>query len=255
MQFDEEKLNEALLTLNNYLFEGVQIKQAFLKKHDIDGQKEAFDVDSLKKEYEDAINAWYRIVAQYIFDNFEKYLYFHFTQLKTDAMSIGHPLGNLTHALDKHLFALEEVIIRLEERRNLAIRQEIAEKEHQTDVLYKITYNEHTREVKLNNIILTKTDFNSENDNCFNYIYANPYRPIGIEELETASGDKLKKRLAHIVRDLGFVNELKNVFFPVVTKDKIMFINPIIKQYAHEKDLPAINFKKLGDKVRQSKEK
>src|SRR5436190_17504377 len=98
----------------------------FLKKHDIDGQREAFDVDALKKDYEDAINAWYRTVAQYIFDNFEKYLYFHFTKLKTDAMSLGHPLGNLTHALDKHLFALEEVIIRLEERRNLAIRQEIA---------------------------------------------------------------------------------------------------------------------------------
>jgi len=253
MNQDQENLERSLSILNKYLYDGYLIKLHFLSKHDVDGQKEAFDIDQLQNEYKDEINKWLNIVAGYLFKKFERYLYFHFIQLKTDAMSIKHPLGGLTYSLERHLFALEEVITRLEERRNLIVRQEIADREHQNDIIYKITYNDHTREVKLNNILLTKTDFNSENDNCFNFIYQNAGRPIVIEELEQVIGSKLKKRIAHIVRDLGFTKELKTIFFPVVTKSQIKFINPITKQYFYENDLPIINFKKLGDKVSQSK--
>jgi len=253
MKEDKEGLDRSLFILNKYLYDGFLIKTNFLKKHDIDGQKEAFDLEQLHEEYRGEVNKWLNIVAKYLFDKFEKYLYFHFIQPKADSMDYLHPLGKTTHALDKHLYALEDVIMRIEERRNLVVRQEIAEKEYEADTLYKITYNDHTREVKLNNIVLTKTDFDSENDNCFDFIYRNPNRPIGIDELEQVLGGKLKKRLAHIVRDLGFTKEIKTIFFPVVTKSQVKFVNPISKQYYHKNNLPPINFKKLGDKVSQSK--
>lgn len=247
-----DELDQLIQALDTFLYQGY-----LLKTHTVDDwnvksiQENKPDIEQYKLNFEKQINDWLNQVATLLVSRFkEKHLYFHFVHTKTDALSLSHPLGNLTHALEKHLFALEDVIVRLEERRNLAVRQEIAEKEYQTDIIYSISYSDHSREIKLNNIVLKKPDFNSENDNCFHHIYKNPGRPIGIAELEEAVGDKLKKRLAHIVRDLGFVHELKDIFFPVVTKNEVMFVNPITKQYSHKHNLPPINFNKLG---RQSK--
>jgi hypothetical protein len=47
------------------------------------------------------------------------------------------------------------------------------------------------------------------------------------------------------VRDLGFKDEIKKVFFPVVKLDAVMFINPITRKYAVENDLPIINFRQI----------
>ena len=246
MQNNQDDLTTSLPILNKHLYEGFILKRHFHAIYDEDPKEESVDVKKFQKEYEDEINKWLGSVAGYIFERFEKHLYFHFVQPKADALSFTHPLGGLTHALEKHLFALEDVIVRLEEQRNLTIRQEIAEKEYQTDLLYKVTYSTHTREVKINNIVLSKPDFDSENDRFFEYVSLNPNRPIGLEELTQHMGSAPAKRLAHIVRDLGFTGELKSVFFPVVTKSQVMFINPVNKQYAQEHDLPAINFKKIG---------
>jgi len=246
MNTDQETLNQSLNDLNEYLYQGYSLKTYYSQKYKKESKKKNFKVEKLQKEYEDDINKWLNFVAKYLHKKIEAYLYFHFVNPKSNALTNFHPLGKLEISLDKYLHALEEIIIRIEERRNLMLRQEIAEKEYQTDILYKITYSDHTRLVKLNNIVLTKTDFNSENDNCFQFIYKNPGRLIGIEELEQEVGGKLKKRLAHIIRDLGFTKELRIVFFPVVTKSKVMFVNPITKQYAYKNNLPPINFKKIG---------
>lgn len=257
MTDNTDNLNNLIEKLDSYLYAGYLLKTMSVDECN-KRQKEndpTFKINEFQADFEQKINTWLNETAKLIFSSFkEKHYYFHFAHPQSDALQYVHPLGNLISFLERHLFALEEVILSLEEKKNLSIRQEIAEKEYQTDILYKITYSDHTREVKLNNIVLTKTDFDSENDNCFHFIYSNPGRPIGIEELEQAVNVKLKKRLAHIVRDLGFERELKTIFFPVVTKSQVMFVNPITKQYAQKNNLPPINFKKLGDKVSQSKE-
>lgn len=252
---DASSLEQILATLDGYLLDGYNRSQSLLSDYKKESTEEGFNAEDYYNKKLANINEWFPKVHQFLNESFQlKYHLFHFVNPKTPAgiMKVGLPdnLSNLSIRMEYYLYALEDIILRLEEQRNLAIRQEIAERESQADILYKITYSDHTREVKLNNIVLTKTDFDSENDNCFNYIYSNPGRPVGIQELEQAVGIKIKKRLVHIVRDLGFVNELKTIFFPVVTKNQIMFINPITKQYAYEKNLPPINFKKIG---RQSK--
>lgn len=248
---NSDELNNLISQLDTLLYNGY-----LLKTHTVDNWRQLAntlnqpDVNQYKKNYEDKINEWLRSVADILVNSFnEKHLYFHFINTKKGlSFTSSDPLAHLNDAFDRHLFALEEIILRLEEKQNLSVRQKIAEKEYQSDILYSITYSDHTREIKLNNIVLKKPDFNSENDNCFNFICQNAGRPIGIAELEEATGSKLNKRLAHIVRDLGFKKELKDIFFPVVTKDQVMFVNPITKQYALKHDLPAINFTKIGRK-------
>jgi hypothetical protein len=240
-----ESIRDSLNSLNSWLLEGLILKNQWFDKYEAESKLEGFEIKKFLPKFEDAINKWYGVVAEYLKNNFDIHFYFHFTQLKPDAFSYPHPMGPLNKSLSNHLFALEEVILRIEERQSLTIRREIAEREYQAGILYRISYSDHTREVKLNNIVLTKTDFNSENDNCFQYIFSNPGRPIGVDELEEAIGDKIKKRLVHVVRDLGFVGPLKKIFFPVVTKGQVTFMNPISREYAIKHDLPPINFKKL----------
>lgn len=253
-QIDASEIEKIIAELDTLLIDGFNRYQVFTKDYHDRAPKPDFNLEKYTEEKLANINEWYPQVYKILHDSFPlKHHLFHFINPKVPSLSvIGLPnqIGNLSIKLEYYLYALEDIILRLEELKNLAIRQEIAEKESQADVLYKIGYSDHTREVKLNNIVLTKTDFDSENDNCFSYIYSNPNRPIGIEEIEQAIGNKVKKRLVHVLRDLGFVNELKIVFFPVATKNQIMFVNPITKQYAHNKNLPPINFKKIG---RQSK--
>ena len=138
---------QSLSLLNNSLYAGYLLKTNYHQQYDVDSKVEGFDITKYLKQYEEDINKWYGPVAKFIFDNYERHLYFHFIQPKSDAMSYSHPLGNLTHVIEKHLFALEDVIQRIEERNNLEVRREIAEKEYGSDTLYKITFSWHTREL------------------------------------------------------------------------------------------------------------
>lgn len=236
---NQDDLTNALSKLNQYLNVGYSIKLTYLRKHDIEGQQEVFDVNQLQKDYQDSINKWLNEVANFL-KPYDFQYFFHFVQPKDDAMTYAHPLGNYTHALEKHLFALEEVIVRFEEKKNLAIRQEIAEKEQEADILYKITYSEHTREIKLNEMVLANPQSDSKNVNFFEYVYLRPNTQIAVSDIEEASAMQLTDNIQDILRDLGFKGNIRKVFFPIATKAKIMFINPITKQYAIKNDLPTI---------------
>lgn len=243
MQNSQAELTKTVEELNQLLSVGLTLKQTYLRKHDINGQKEAFDVNQLQKEYGEKINMWANEVTSRL-KPFDFQFSFHFLQPKNDAMSYAHPLGHLTHTLEKHLFALEDVIVRLEERKNLAVRQEIADKEYQADTLYKITYSEHLREIKLNNIVLANLQSDSKNVNFFEYVFSNPNIPLAVSDIEEATAMSLASNIQDILRDLGFKGNTRKVFFPIATKSKVMFMNPISKQYAMKNDLPVIKLTK-----------
>jgi hypothetical protein len=160
----------------------------------------------------------------------------------------------LYYKLEAYIEALKFIIWKLEEKENIAIRKEIANKEIMENILYQITYNDHNRIIRLNNFQLSKPNFNSENDNCFTYMYTHPNIAIDKSDLEKANGSKLKKRIADVIRDLGFTDELKKIFFNV-SKDKVRFINPITKQYAKENNLPEINLSAFRRKDEKEGEK
>lgn len=242
MKLNEKQatLDHSLSFLNEQLYKGYLIKTHFLDLYRVGSKEKGFSLDKLQKKYEKSINKWLELVASHLFDNFEKHLYFHFIQPKDDAMSYTHPLGKLTHALNKRLYALEDVIVRIEERKNLAVRQEIAEKELESDILYKISFSWHTREIKLNNILISRPNSDSKNLNFFEYVYGHSNEQIKVKEIEKTTAHTLSNNIQDILRDLGFKGNVRKLFFPIATKSKVMFVNPISKQYAIKNDLPTI---------------
>jgi len=98
-------------------------------------------------------------------------------------------------------------------------------KKPQNEIIYKIKYTA-AREILLNNFLLSKINFNSENDNVFGYIYRNPNKIINIKELEKSIGGTITKNLHKIIENLGFKREFKKAFFNI-SKNDIFFRNPL----------------------------
>jgi hypothetical protein len=245
--------NNVIKQLDDLLYQGLLLKRNTCDGYDEISKKTGFDVNAYEKEFEGAINKWLNEAAKILFTKLsEKHYYYHLLEPdKLLPIKMPHPLGHLIVAFDGHLHALEEIILRLEENRNLAVRQEIAEKEYQADILYKVTYSEHTREIKLNNMILARLKFDSKSVNFFEYVYAHPNKPLSTKDIEEDTAFSLSANIHDILRDLGFKGNIRKVFFPIATKTKVMFMNPISKQYAIKNDLPIIAMSKDNETERE----
>lgn len=104
--------------------------------------------------------------------------------------------------------------------------------EAERHAVLQITYTD-ARQIILNNIfVLAKPNFNSENDNVFQHLYNKPNQSISREELNKVLGKKVGKSLSDIVKDLGFKQSLRTVFFDVSAND-IQFHNPITHERLH----------------------
>lgn len=102
-----------------------------------------------------------------------------------------------------------------------------------SDPMYEVRYSEKNREITINNFLLKKPDFDSENERFFTYVYANANKRIDTKELN-ASGVVLKKTLHKVIENLGFTAQLKGVFFDV-SKDSVRFKNPVSKSDLNDK--------------------
>lgn len=111
-------------------------------------------------------------------------------------------------------------------------------------VAYRITYSPKNREILVNEFLLAKPDFNSENEITFSYLYDNSNKTISINEIEKQVGQKLKKSIHEILRDLGFTGSFAKAFFSASNKG-VIFRNPITFQDL--KDLK-IDFIKIQEK-------
>lgn len=241
-----EKLPENIL--DDFLFDGYNVCRKMFDEYNLVSKTEGFDANKYKQNYGDALDKWYCDVQSYMYQSLpEKHLVFHFLEPKDNlSLSFHHPIGQLRHEWMKRLHTLEEVILWLKEQTSLKTRLAIAELEHDADVLYRVTYVEHNHKIKVNDIVLAHPDFNSENDNFFAYVIANPNRPIGLKELEQHNGGAFQKDLSHIVTGCGFVGNLREIFFPDVQKSQVTFKNPISKQYFYKNNLKPLNFGELS---------
>ncbi len=246
---DLTDLRKNIDELDQLLITGTIQYRAMYKNYDEAKNREGFSVEDYAKNNSEQYDTWAKRCVEILDRLPRKHYLFHFVQPKTSAMSIvGLPmiLSGRKVAFEYQLYALEDIILGLEENESLALRKEIADKEHQADVVYRVTYSTHTREIKLNDILLSKPDFDRENERCFDYIFANPGRSIGKAELEKVNGEPLKKPLKHILRDLGFVGDVAKVFFPGIGDKSIEFVNPITRQYAYKHNLPVLDFTAIG---------
>jgi len=234
--------------LDGLLVSGTVKYRRMYADYNTESKVEGFDLEKYKIDGSKEWDEWADKCVSILDKLPRKHYLFHFVQPRSDGMmrtGIPVALGGRLVTFEYQLYALEDIILGLEENEGLALRKEIADKEYQADVLYKVTRIDHSRKVRINNIVLHASNYDSENDNFMAYVIANPGRPIPRTELEQACGT-LTKRLDHIIRDLGFTGNLAKVFFPVKTKNEVMFVNPITKQYAFKNELPALNFIEIG---------
>lgn len=118
--------------------------------------------------------------------------------------------------------------------------------EREPGILYKVIFNEHNREIRVDGALVGNPDLDSENDLVFGYVYKNPNRTIRLREIEDGIKQSVNKRLTDIMRDVGFKGDLRRVFFKGVTKTSLYFVNPITKEYAEKNNLPKIDLDKIG---------
>lgn len=123
------------------------------------------------------------------------------------------------------------------------------------DPVLKIKYSDHTREIILCNLITgarrkmktLASDTKSENRLVFSFLYNNPQKHYEATELYDlipnyslgSKGESYSKMLD----SMGFRGDLKKLFFPSITKDSLMFVNPITKKIIDEVniDIKTIN--------------
>jgi len=97
------------------------------------------------------------------------------------------------------------------------------------EVAYRITYT-GAREVLVNGRFqLAKPIFDSENDVVFHFLCQHPNEKFTVEQIQEKVNVKLVKPLHKIVENLGFIGDLKRVFFDV-SKNSIRFRNPVTSE-------------------------
>ena len=168
MALDGENLNQAIAELCNLLSDGYREFKNITDSVKDSRQSDAFYF--FKKDQHQALlnksdhNAqiWYdkvKAVAEKYFPN-THYQFRILKPPKTNLVPIDTPktLRIFIRSFESYLEAVEQVIIWLEEKRSLTIRQEIADKEYEASILYKITFSSHTREIKVNCPVLNPGD-------------------------------------------------------------------------------------------------
>ena len=109
--------------------------------------------------------------------------------------------------------------------------------------IYVVKYSGKSREILVNNILLAKPDFNSENELVFTYIYEHPNERISLVKFQETQKITLTKSIHKIIENLGFVGDFKRVFFSDVSKDYVRFRNPITSNDLKELGIKNIRLK------------
>lgn len=73
----------------------------------------------------------------------------------------------------------------------------------------------------------------------FEFLFKNPNQAFSRKDIENKTGIKLSKDFDKIVENLGFKKDLRKIFFEV-SKDKILFRNPVSKTQLDEMNLTFI---------------
>jgi len=108
------------------------------------------------------------------------------------------------------------------------------------NIYCKLAYDELSREIFINNFLLSTPHYESPNRHFFEHIYKNPNKEVSRKEILDENGECIKKNIHAILNELGFRDDLKKAFFPVATKSYVHFRNPIFN-----KDLEDLHIKYL----------
>lgn len=249
---DSNEIEQLIEQLDFQIFAGysacVGIKTQFNELKDT----KDFDADKFVDESHKTLSDWHSNVVQILHSNLgatSHFLYHFVRSVPTAFHYTGMPkeLSNVITAFDNHLQGLENIIMRLEEREGLLIRQETAKQERDASTLYEITY--RGREIRVNDIFLSKPDFMSENELFFSYIFERPWQSIKIEDmLNDLKISKFKKSVSQMLSDLKLTGSIRKVFCPDASSKGIVFRNPVSRGFSDEHKLPTLDFSRNDKK-------
>lgn len=97
-----------------------------------------------------------------------------------------------------------------------------------SSIALNISYTD-ANEILINDLfLLSRPDYDSENEVVFEFLYHHPNKKHTVAEMTDALGRTIGKSPHKIVENLGFTGNIKRIFMQV-TKDAICFKNPITK--------------------------
>lgn len=109
------------------------------------------------------------------------------------------------------------------------------------DILYELKYNPTNRKLLLNNFLLSKVRFDSENEKFLGFLFENANAVLTKEQIETGIGQKLQKTLNKIIDNLGFRGDIRKAFIDL-SKEKICLRNPITRRTLKQLGLEELSF-------------
>lgn len=98
------------------------------------------------------------------------------------------------------------------------------EEKEKTSIL-KISYDNH--KLKINEIVIAKPHFESENDYFATYITNHSGGKLTNSEFVKFKNSKMTKKFDQIINDLGFKRSIKKLFFPNISIKAVEFRNQI----------------------------
>lgn len=235
---------EAVITkLDRVLYNGLLLLQStrtgLINTKGLSEQVEKFE------EYKKLRANWYDEVYEILAKEVDRHYYLVQFANTTSGSYIVHGLGdehsNFLVSFQDRVNKLADILQLLEERRNVLIRAEAAKAERDKSVLYEMTY--IGREIRVNDVVIAKPNFASENDDFFAYVYERPWKRVPIEEIRQAlKKEKFKKTVSQMLDDLGITGNIRQIFMPNASSNAIEFRNPITREFAEKNKLPSLIF-------------
>jgi hypothetical protein len=249
-----DEFDEAIVALDKLTAKGWAIYRLALRAFTKARDNETLDkktTDKLLRQYRGRHNQWYEEVRKSIEQltdrNYYWVLFLSVPTIYPTDVSFGNDISVYVGFFESEIQVLNDILTMLEERRGTVVRQEVAKVERDASVLYEITY--VGREIKINDIYLSKPDFMSENEQFFSYIFERPWQPIKIEAiLADLKLPKFKKSVSQMLSDLRFTGDVRKIFCPDASSKGIEFRNSITRGYADEHHLPLLGVNSRNDK-------
>jgi hypothetical protein len=104
--------------------------------------------------------------------------------------------------------------------------------------------------------LIGRPQVNSNGCRVFEYVYAHPGREITIDELKRYGrySPGHTTQLKHIVFQLGFNGEIRRIFFPMITKQRLTFRNTIYENDLSEEKISIDKLELQLNEIRRGKE-
>jgi len=203
------------------------------------------------EEYKKLRSNWYDEVFQILAKDVDRKYYLVQFANTTSGSYIVHGLGdehsNFLVSFQDRVNKLADILQLLEERRNVLIRAEAAKAERDKSVIYEMTY--VGREIRVNDVKISKPNFASENDDFFAYVFERPWQRIQIKEIrEALHKEKFTKSVSQMLSDLGITGSIREIFVPDASSIAIEFHNPITREFADKNNLPTLSFDRSSKK-------